>query len=167
MTLERPLHVRFIEYMPVGEAEEGAGCTSEIAGMDPRGLGAQRRGARAPLGRGRLGGARRAAAGGAEKTHPAAGVPRATTASPSAKGTIGVISPLSHHFCAECNRLRLTADGRLRPCLFSDNELDVRTVLRTGTDEDVRAVVREALRIKPENHAERVGTSRRMSQIGG
>ena len=78
-----------------------------------------------------------------------------------------MISPLSHHFCAECNRLRLTADGRLRPCLFSDDELDVRTVLRDGTDEDVRAVVREALRIKPENHDERVGTERRMSQIGG
>ncbi|NTU72202.1 MAG: GTP 3',8-cyclase MoaA, partial [Coriobacteriia bacterium] len=63
--------------------------------------------------------------------------------------------------------LRLTADGRLRPCLFSDNELDVRTVLREGTDEDVRATVREALRIKPESHEERIGTDRRMSQIGG
>jgi cyclic pyranopterin phosphate synthase len=78
-----------------------------------------------------------------------------------------VISPLSHHFCAECNRLRLTADGQLRPCLFSDEELDVRTVLREGSGEDVRAVVRRALAIKPQSHRARIGTVRRMSQIGG
>ncbi|TLM97404.1 MAG: GTP 3',8-cyclase MoaA, partial [Actinobacteria bacterium] len=86
---------------------------------------------------------------------------------PGALGTIGVISPLSHHFCSECNRLRLTADGRLRPCLFSDHELDVLGVLRGGTDDEIRAVVRAALRDKPESHNMRVGTDRRMSQIGG
>ncbi|TLM68808.1 MAG: GTP 3',8-cyclase MoaA, partial [Actinobacteria bacterium] len=86
---------------------------------------------------------------------------------PGAPGTIGVISPLSHHFCGECNRLRLTADGRLRPCLFSDEELDVRGVLRSGTEDDVCAVIREALSRKPEGHEMRMGTTRRMSQIGG
>jgi len=86
---------------------------------------------------------------------------------PGAPGTLGVISPLSHHFCGECNRLRLTADGRLRTCLFSDDELDARSVLRTGTRADVRELIQEALAAKPESHNMRVGTVRRMSQIGG
>jgi cyclic pyranopterin phosphate synthase len=63
--------------------------------------------------------------------------------------------------------LRLTADGRLRTCLFSDEEIDVRTVLRSGTDDDVHAVIRAALASKPESHSMRVGTTRGMSQIGG
>jgi cyclic pyranopterin phosphate synthase len=84
-----------------------------------------------------------------------------------ALGTLGVISPLSHHFCGECNRLRLTADGRLRTCLFSDDEIDVRAVLRGGTDADVRDVIRYALAAKPAGHDQRLGTVRRMSQIGG
>ncbi len=54
---------------------------------------------------------------------------------PNAQGTVGFISPLSRHFCSECNRLRLTADGKLRPCLFSDDEYDVRTALRAGDDQ--------------------------------
>jgi cyclic pyranopterin phosphate synthase len=78
-----------------------------------------------------------------------------------------VISPLSHHFCGECNRLRLTADGKLRTCLFSDDELDARTVLRTGTEADLHDLIRAALAAKPESHNMRVGTLRRMSQIGG
>jgi cyclic pyranopterin phosphate synthase len=78
-----------------------------------------------------------------------------------------VISPLSHHFCGECNRLRLTADGKLRTCLFSDDEIDARSVLRNGTDADVRALIRSALAAKPESHHDRIGTVRRMSQIGG
>ena len=86
---------------------------------------------------------------------------------PGALGTIGVISPLSHHFCGECNRLRLTAVGKLRTCLFSDDEIDVRTVLRAGTDADVRDVIRQALAAKPEGHHMQLGTVRRMSQIGG
>jgi len=84
-----------------------------------------------------------------------------------APGSIGVISPLSRHFCAECSRLRLTADGKVRPCLFSDLEFDVRDALRAGDDEQVRKLIAEALHQKPESHAERIGTLRRMSQIGG
>jgi len=166
MTLDRPLHVRFIEYMPVGEAEEGSGCSPDAAGwtredtvpsdelleiLSAAGVAAGL-GELIPLD---------------EAQAPGGWGPARYYRFEGAQGTVGVISPLSHHFCGQCNRLRLTADGRLRPCLFSDNELDVRTALREGTDEDVRAVVREALRIKPENHADRVGTERRMSQIGG
>ena len=60
---------------------------------------------------------------------------------PDALGTVGFISPLSRHFCSECNRLRVTADGKVRPCLFSDTEYDVRTALREGDDAAVRDVL--------------------------
>ena len=86
---------------------------------------------------------------------------------PGAKGTIGFISAISNHFCATCNRLRLTADGKLRPCLFSDEELDIRSALRNGSEEDLQQIFNEALRIKPEGHHHRHGTERSMSQVGG
>ena len=171
LTIDRPLHVRFIEYMPVGDAEEGSGCHSDIGTVDTEGwtradtvpsdeviARITEEGAAAGLG---------VLTAVARKDAPGGWGPASYYRLPGALGTVGVISPLSHHFCAECNRLRLTADGRLRPCLFSDHELDVRSVLRTGTDEDVRAVVRKALADKPEGHDMRVGTTRRMSQIGG
>ncbi len=167
MTLDRPLHVRFIEYMPVGEAEEGGGCSSEhgtgwtrddiipseeiIELLSAKGVSAGL-GELEPVGK---------------DDAPGGWGPARYYRFAGAQGTVGVISPLSHHFCAECNRLRLTADGRLRPCLFSDEELDVRSALRGGTDDDVRALVELALRIKPEGHAEKIGTDRHMSQIGG
>ena len=170
LTLDRPLHVRFIEYMPVGIAEEGSGCHSdggvEVDGwtredtMPSDEVVARLAGEGAAAGLGALMAV-------AKDSGPGGWGPATYYRFPGALGTIGVISPLSHHFCSECNRLRLTADGRVRPCLFSDDELDVRTVLRTGSDDDVREVIRQALRDKPENHHERVGTRRSMSQIGG
>ena len=84
-----------------------------------------------------------------------------------AEGTVGFISPLSHSFCDQCNRLRLTADGKLRTCLFSDDELDVRKALRHGTEAGLRTIIDAAVAAKPESHNMRVGTLRRMSQIGG
>lgn len=79
---------------------------------------------------------------------------------------------MSRHFCGECNRMRLTADGKLRPCLFSDREYDVRSVLRSGKSEaeieqDLADVFRLALGAKPDDHDDITGTERRMSQIGG
>ena len=59
------------------------------------------------------------------------------------------------------------ADGKLRPCLFSDVEYDLRTALREGTEEDQRAVFLQALGAKPDEHHDKVGTERGMSQIGG
>jgi GTP 3',8-cyclase len=89
----------------------------------------------------------------------------------AAEGTIGFISPVTEHFCGECNRLRLTADGRLRPCLLSDLELDLRTVLRSGAAPDrVREVIKEAIQLKPRRHRleEHLGPQgRTMSEIGG
>ena len=170
LTLERPFHVRFIEFMPIGAAGEGAGCRAD-GGVDSLGWTPEDTMPSDEI-LARLS-AEAAAAGLGELAPVAAGEapggwgPATYYRLPDALGTIGVISPLSHHFCAECNRLRLTADGRLRPCLFSDEELDVRTVLRTGSDADVHEVIRKALRDKPEGHHARVGTTRRMSQIGG
>ncbi len=71
-----------------------------------------------------------------------------------AKGTIGFINAISGHFCSTCNRLRLTADGKLRPCLFSDKEFDIRMAMRQGdSDEELRALLHTALSNKPEGHA--------------
>jgi cyclic pyranopterin phosphate synthase len=63
--------------------------------------------------------------------------------------------------------LRLTADGKLRTCLFSDDELDARRILRHGTAADLRALILAAVAAKPESHNMRIGTVRRMSQVGG
>ncbi len=71
-----------------------------------------------------------------------------------AKGKIGIISPVSHHFCLTCNRLRVTADGKLRTCLFATEETDLRAPLRRGAPADeIIAVIRNAIASKPEKHA--------------
>lgn len=167
MTLERPVHVRFIEYMPVGGAEEGVACAStegegwtEADEVPADEILARLTAEGALAGFGELLPVARADA-------PGGWGPARYYRYPGAPGTLGVISPLSHHFCGECNRLRLTADGRLRTCLFSDDELDARTVLRTGTDADIRELIEAALAAKPASHNMRIGTVRRMSQIGG
>jgi cyclic pyranopterin phosphate synthase len=69
---------------------------------------------------------------------------------PGAKGTVGVITPMSHNFCDDCNRLRLTADGQLRPCLFGTLQTNLRDPLRAG--EDLVPLILETLRTKPERH---------------
>jgi cyclic pyranopterin phosphate synthase len=68
-------------------------------------------------------------------------------------GTVGFISPVSHHFCATCNRLRLTADGHLRACLLSDEETNLKEPLRTGcTDRDLHQLIEATLEFKPLRH---------------
>ncbi len=90
---------------------------------------------------------------------------------PGARGSLGFISPLSEAFCFGCNRLRLTADGKLRPCLLSDLEIDVKGPLRAGaTQENLQGLLRQATAYKPESHLLAQGQSphvRQMSQIGG
>jgi cyclic pyranopterin phosphate synthase len=83
-----------------------------------------------------------------------------------------LIGPVSSHFCADCNRLRLTADGKIRTCLFSDEEIDVKELLRKGgSDRDLRDQLLVALQTKPERHY--INThqfkkcQRNMSAIGG
>ncbi|MBI5561928.1 MAG: GTP 3',8-cyclase MoaA [Deltaproteobacteria bacterium] len=89
-----------------------------------------------------------------------------------APGEVGFISPVSEHFCGSCNRLRLTADGKLRLCLFSDTEIDLRAPLRDGSsDEAVANVILRAAFEKPEKHLINENffkkCSRTMSLIGG
>ncbi|MFO7599133.1 MAG: radical SAM protein, partial [Candidatus Desulfacyla sp.] len=69
------------------------------------------------------------------------------------RGEIGLIGALSHHFCAVCNRLRLTAEGSLRGCLFSDEETDLKTPLREGKgDETLLRLIEWTIENKPEDH---------------
>lgn len=87
---------------------------------------------------------------------------------PGGRGKIGFISPISEHFCERCNRLRLTADGSLRPCLLIDEEVPVRELLRAG--EDITPALLRAIELKPEAHelAEEIAPiKRRMVDIGG
>jgi GTP 3',8-cyclase len=170
LTLERPLHVRFIEYMPLG-SDDGCGGTSgeirETAGDWTR---ADRIPSDEIIARLTTDGV---AAGLApvepveRDEGPPGWGPARYFRFKGAQGTLGVISPLSHMFCSDCNRLRLTADGQLRTCLFSDDELDARRVLRHGTESELRALVVAAVAAKPESHNMQIGTLRWMSQVGG
>ena len=160
LSIENPLHVRFIEYMPVGESSGSSGCgwgkedvvpSEELIEIIDERAQAEGLGALIP-------------AGGAR---PEGWGPARYYTFEGALGTVGFISPLSRHFCSECNRLRLTADGKLRPCLFSDVEFDLRDALRANDTEAAKAVFAEALGAKPDDHHDKVGTERGMSQIGG
>jgi cyclic pyranopterin phosphate synthase len=90
-----------------------------------------------------------------------------------AKGTIGFISPLTEpSFCSRCNRMRLTPDGKLRPCLMGEDEIDLRTALRNNAStEELKRFILKALASKPERHHLEGGNvrivKRTMSQIGG
>ena len=130
LTRNRPLHVRFIEIMPTGSnldlsAESFLSCSEALARL--RDVDALEPVA-GPVGNG----------------------PATYYRYPDAVGTIGVITPMSHNFCSDCNRLRLTADGHLRPCLFGAIQTNLRDPLRRG--EDIQPLIEETLRIKPERH---------------
>jgi cyclic pyranopterin phosphate synthase len=150
LTREHPWHVRFIELMPVGEMEM---LTDEHVVPSDEVL-ARIRAALGPL---------EASGGPARGNGPAAYWRLA-----GARGTIGVITPMTHTYCGSCNRVRLTADGRLRTCLFGDHEVDLRTPLRSGIP--LEPFVRQAMAEKPEAHAllsRRNGGLRALSQVGG
>ncbi len=201
LTLDKPLHVRFIEYMPIGKIDDSLPpainanpltktVTSsafipwsdhdvvpavEIRSLLNDALKQEGIDPLVPLKKCSTDArcSSKTAAKAAEYETPdtaAAPVgwgPASYYKIPGAKGTIGFISAISNHFCATCNRLRLTADGKLRPCLFSDEELDIRGALRNGTEKDLQQIFNEALRIKPAGHHHRRGTERSMSQVGG
>ena len=92
---------------------------------------------------------------------------------PAAQGKIGIINPLSHHSCNTCNRLRLTADGQLRTCLFATTEVSLKRLLREGaSDEEVRQAMCQAIKEKPRSWAGEEGLPRKclnrpMRAIGG
>lgn len=152
LTYRYPLHVRFIEFMPIGESEKWAGNSLVTQGEILEQL--SKRYQIRPV-------------SGVQGTGPAKYYQLS-----GSQGTVGFISPLSMCFCNYCNRIRLTADGRLRPCLHSRWEVSLRDLLRSGaTDEELADRYREAIRQKPERHhlAEEgwKGRSRFMHQIGG
>lgn len=90
-----------------------------------------------------------------------------------ARGVIGIISPISDHFCDVCNRLRLTADGKIRPCLFSKEKIDIKGPMRHGgTDKDIENLLLRAIEVKPQRHKLNENKSslhiiKTMSKIGG
>ena len=152
LAIERPYSIRFIEYMPIGRAaaSNGHGFFSESQ-MRAR---IEAHGRLVPVTPSRFDG------------------PSRRFRFLSGKGEIGLISGMSRRFCATCNRLRLTSDGKLRPCLWSDREVDVKGPLRDGcSDDDLARLVRQAAAQKPERpatgHAMSQNTQRSMSAIGG
>lgn len=145
MTIDRPIDVRFIELMPVGQASQWAKerFISNETLLDRLGLMVTEV---------------------AEK-----GSPAKYFRLPGAKGRVGFINPISHHFCHECNRLRLTSDGKLKPCLHSNEEIDLRPVLNKPAHQ-ITKVIAQAIERKPEKHQldqENICTTRNMCQIGG
>jgi cyclic pyranopterin phosphate synthase len=149
LTLEHAWHVRFIELMPVGEM---SGLTwDHVVPSDEVLSRVSTLGALTP------------------DDGPARGNGPATYYKlSSGLGTIGVITPMTHTYCGTCNRVRLTADGRLRTCLFGDHEVLLRDALRAG--EPLEPLFRQALAEKPKEHAllqMKVGGLRALSQVGG
>ena len=86
---------------------------------------------------------------------------------PGGLGKVGLINPISHKFCSSCNRLRLTADGKIKPCLHSNQEIDVLQTLRKG--QNVKELIESAIRQKPSEHHLDDGEAidRDMMRIGG
>jgi cyclic pyranopterin phosphate synthase len=147
-TIDEGWHVRFIEHMPFsqGTCAPAFVSVSEIKG-------------------------RLAALGELEPCSVKGNGPAKYFRLPQAKGTIGFITPVSEHFCFHCNRLRLTADGKLRPCLLSEAEIDLREPLRRGiSSEELKRLIKKAVADKPQRHrlAEgHVPQNRPFSQVGG
>ena len=154
LTVDRPWHVRFIELMPLGA---GPCASLSLAKYVPN-----------PETRQRI-----EAALGVLTPLPAANSSDESCnhVLPGAHGVVGFISPVSEPYCGNCNRMRLTADGRFHLCLLHDEELDVKSALRSGAGkEEIVAVLRHAVDAKPIGHRLDEGISSRvrsMFQLGG
>jgi cyclic pyranopterin phosphate synthase len=152
-SVEHPWHMRFIELMPVGNRRDwGAG----FPGPDNRFM---------PVAemRHRLAGMTLEPVG-----SPAGGGPARSFRLPGAPGTLGFIAPLSERFCRSCNRLRLTSDGRLRPCLLAGADLSIRAALDSGAE--LEPLLLQAVAAKPEGHAldrAQPANDLHMCEIGG
>nr|WP_211184363.1 GTP 3',8-cyclase MoaA [Paenibacillus lemnae] len=156
MTLERPIHVRFIEYMPIGQSSDEWRRSylplSHVTDV-----------------------CREAGWNVLEHEGPSGNGPSRNMKVEGAQGTFGLIHPVSDHFCDSCNRLRLTADGNIKACLYWSDELNVRRVAHDPAA--IEDLFRKALGAKPKNHEMALAlekkdqshtpTQRRMSQIGG
>ncbi len=151
LSMTYPFHIRFIEYMPIGNAQMKSSdyiLTPEIQAR------LSVLGDLVPVTRKRMDG------------------PAQRYRIKGAKGEIGFIQAMSRHFCHTCNRLRLTANGQLRPCLLSDKQLDIKGPLRSGcSDDELKTVFLRAVQHKHESHHFAPGSPFRvhepMSGIGG
>ncbi|WP_138755448.1 GTP 3',8-cyclase MoaA [Paenibacillus sinopodophylli] len=156
LAYEQPMHVRFIEYMPIGHADENwkkhyLPLSRVIEVAEKEGYDISRR------------------------TNVHGNGPSDDWQMKGARGSFGLIHPISDHFCSNCNRLRLTADGSIKPCLYWMDELNVKDAF--GNPHEMQRLLLRAMDIKPENHEmaakladgdqSYVPTERRMSQIGG
>jgi cyclic pyranopterin phosphate synthase len=152
LTLRKPYHVRFIEFMPVGK--NNCWTSDRFIPADEilntiRTLGELK-----------------------ALEHNSLDGPARRYKLDGAKGEIGLIGAISNHFCDQCNRLRLTAEGHLRGCLFSDQEIDIKTPLRQGRGEDeLLELLKMAIDKKPKGHGlvqkDPKKCVRHMSSIGG
>ncbi|MCL0049911.1 GTP 3',8-cyclase MoaA [Thermodesulfovibrionales bacterium] len=157
LAIETHIHVRFIEFMPIGareiwsqersvptdEIKERVSAIMPLLPVKVRGLGSAR-----------------------------------YFRSEIARGAIGFISPVTDHFCNSCNRIRLTSDGKIRPCLFSETEIDIKSEMRSGaSDKEIERLLRLSVAIKPKRdslkpqilmeHERDFAFLRPMSKIGG
>lgn len=153
LTKTYPFHVRFIEYMPMGDTNIDVGW--QILTRDIKKSIVEAHG-------------------------PLTTVPKSTNDGPAklyrlagAPGIIGFITPVSSHFCSDCNRLRLTSRGTLRPCLLSNNETDILTPVRNGADDkSLKQIMVTAVKDKPLCHNLEKSTAQdeslnHMTSIGG
>jgi len=160
LTLKYPYQIRFIEFMPFGT--EGLWSPERFISVEEIKSIVESVGTITPVNVKRSG-------------------PAVYFRLDNAPGMIGFISPISNHFCKECNRLRLTADGKLRPCLFSETEIDLKPSLRGGSpDDEIERLIKLSIEVKPRGHNIGIRSSelwslmknkecsrRPMSRIGG
>ncbi len=154
ITLNKPYQIRFIEFMPIGAkdlwSEDRYIPSDEIKTV------VKRLGPLIPVRMRRMGPAR-------------------YFRFENAPGVIGFISAISHHFCCDCNRLRITSDGKLRPCLFSETEIDLKPALRSlqspESEKEIKRLLVLSIAIKPEGHnidkRSDLDSLKAMARIGG
>jgi cyclic pyranopterin phosphate synthase len=136
LSINNPFHIRFIEFMPIGnnklwQDRHYVSCTEMkeiITAYQPL----------IP------------SASPGPHHSPAENGPARMFEFKGAPGKIGFISPMSNHFCSTCNRIRLTADGKLRSCLFSNQEIDIKDAIRSGgSDDDLKRIFIKSIENKP------------------
>ncbi|MFC2056293.1 GTP 3',8-cyclase MoaA [Chloroflexota bacterium] len=152
MSISQGWHVRFIEFMPFGMP--GAEALEMISAQEIQ-ESIQSLGKLEPY------------------AGPAGNGPAKYYRFPGARGTVGFITAMTEHFCNTCNRLRLTSDGQLRPCLLDDDEIGLKEPLHNGADTDeIEQLIQQAVAIKRKHHRLTGGVApeivrRPMCQIGG
>ena len=152
LTIDRDWHIRFVEMMPFGNGECDRVATDQyVSNEETRARIEQKLGLLTAI---------ESDSSDESSNHKL----------PGARGVVGFISPVSAPYCGSCNRMRLTAEGKLHLCLLNDDEMDIKKQLRQGGPEAVREVLRKAVGLKPMGHRLPEGIftqNRRMYQIGG